>query len=198
MAVNCTVISTDAFTQMVTNSGVLLNDFDPTNPKITDENIITATTGGIQISCVENSSDWGSDIDNVPDDMMEFKHHDGWSAKMTFTALCATLKVIQLAFGCADIDETEGTVTPRHKIKLTDFKKVWWACNTVDDGVIACCLENAYSTGGFSLQTGKNEKGQFSVELTGHTSAKAQDKPPMKCYLIKPATDESNEDSEAA
>lgn len=192
MAVNCTVISEEAFMQMISDSGVLLSDFDPTNPIITKENIITATTGGINVSCVATFSDWGEDIDNVPDNMAEFKHHDGWDAKMSFTALCATLEVIKLALGCADIDKGKGTVTPRNKIKLSDFKPLWWSCNTIDGGNLACCLDNAFSTGGLSIQSEKNGKGQISVEMTGHTSIKAQNKSPMTYYLIKPTESDAD------
>ncbi len=185
MPINCTRISQDAFMQMIRNSGVLLNDFDPENPEIKDENIITATTGGISVDCTETTSDWGEDIDNVPNNMMEFKYHESWEAKMSFTALCITLKTIQLALGAADIDETKSVVIPRNKIKLTDFKKVWWVCNSISDGFVACCLENGYSSGGFSLKSEKNGKGQLSMEITGHTSIQAQDDPPMKFYHIE-------------
>lgn len=196
MKINCKRISQDAFTQMISDSGILLDSFDPENPEIKDENIITATTGGITVSCTETTSDWGEDIDNVPNNMMEFKHHDSWEAKMSFTALCVTLKTIQLSLGAADIDETDGTVTPRNKIKLTDFKKVWWACNTISDAIAVCCLENGYSTGGFSLKTEKNGKGQLTMEITGHTSAMAQDDPPMKFYIIEFEDGEGDSDSD--
>lgn len=185
MKINCKRISQDAFMQMISDAGILLKDFDPENPEIKDENIITATTGGITVSCIETTSDWGEDIDNVPNNMMEFKHHDSWEAKMSFTALCVTLETIQLSLGAADIDETKGMVAPRNKIKLSDFKEVWWACNTISDAIVVCCLENGYSTGGFSLKSEKNGKGQLSMEITGHTSAKAQDDPPMKFYYIE-------------
>ena len=43
-------------------------------------------------------------------------------------------------------------------------------------------LKNALSTGGFSLKTTKNGKGQISVELTGHVSISTQDAMPMEFY----------------
>lgn len=48
--------------------------------------------------------------------------------------------------------------------------------------MVAILLKNALSTGGFSLQTTKNGKGQISCELTGHVSIKAQDDMPMEFY----------------
>ena len=55
-----------------------------------------------------------------------------------------------------------------------------------DGGVVAACLKNALSTGGFALKTTKNGKGQVSVELTGHVSIAAQDTMPMEFYSIAP------------
>jgi uncharacterized protein YjdB len=46
---------------------------------------------------------------------------------------------------------------------------------------------NALSTGGFSLQTSKNGKGQISIEITGHVSINAQDVVPMEFYSIDPS-----------
>jgi hypothetical protein len=56
--------------------------------------------------------------------------------------------------------------------------------------MVAIRLMNALSTGGFSLQTTKNGKGQISLEMTGHVSAKAQDVMPMEFYSTCPAEDE--------
>ena len=190
MPIKCTRISPEAFKQMIGNAGVLLSDFDLKNPVIKDENIITATTGGITISCVESTIDFGEDIDNVPNNMKEFKYHDSWDSKFGFTALCLTLKTIQLALGAADIDEEKGMVSPRNTIKLSDFRKVYWLCNTIAGDVAVCTLENAYSTGGFNLKTEKNGKGQLDMELTGHTSIQDPDDPPMKFYLLEYTEDE--------
>ena len=38
------------------------------------------------------------------------------------------------------------------------------------------------SSGGFSLQTTKNGKGQLTIELMGHVSLQAQDVVPMEFY----------------
>lgn len=43
---------------------------------------------------------------------------------------------------------------------------------------------NALSTGGFSLQTTKNGKGQISLEITGHVSIEAQSVMPMEFYSV--------------
>ena len=51
-----TKIPQNTFESMQLDAGVLLNYFDPTNPSAPDANIICATTGGINASCVPSSS----------------------------------------------------------------------------------------------------------------------------------------------
>lgn len=65
---------------------------------------------------------------------------------------------------------------------------MWWVGDRADGGLVAIKLANALSTGGFSLQTSKNGKGQISVTLTGHVSIEAQSVMPMEFYSIDPAT----------
>ena len=100
---------------------------------------------------------------------------------MTFTS-------IRLSLGAADI--VDGKVIPRRSVKLTDFSDVWWVGDRADGGMVAIRLMNALSTGGFSLQTTKNGKGQVSMELTGHVSIKDQDTMPMEFYSTGPSADE--------
>lgn len=181
-------ISKDAFKQIQADTGMLLKSFDPANPTFTDENIITATTGGIKADCVPTYSDWGEDIDNVPNNMKEFKHLDGWESTLGFTALGTSPEMIRLSLGAADIDGSK--ITPRSNLEQTDFSDIWWVGDRVDGGFIACVLINALSTGGLSLQTGKNSKGQLSVTLTGHVSAENQDEMPMDFYSAEPEASE--------
>ena len=51
-----TVIPQDAFDALQMDAGVLLKTFDPTDPDAPDdEDIICATTGGINPTCIPNS-----------------------------------------------------------------------------------------------------------------------------------------------
>lgn len=178
-----TVIPQDTFQGMQLDAGVLLNKFNPETPaKPADADIICATTGGINISCVATYSDLGEDVDNCPNNMMELKHLDGWDCKMGFTSLGTSPKSIALSLGAADVDADTGKITPRGSIKLNDFSGVWWVGDRADGGMVAVHLMNALSTGGFSLQTTKGGKGKNSMELTGHVSINAQDVVPMEFY----------------
>lgn len=186
-----TVIPQDTFDGLQLDAGVLLKTFNPSTgaaPK--DEDIICATTGGINPSCVPTYSDFAEDVDNAPTNLMEFKHLDGWECKLGFTSLGTSAESIRLALGAADIDTTTGKITPRRNVKLTDFSDIWWVGDRADGGMVAIRLINALSTGGFSLQTTKNGKGQVSMELTGHVSITDQDTMPMEFYSSGPSESE--------
>lgn len=177
------VIPQESFDEFQVDAGVLLKNFDPTNPELVDEDIICATTGGINPTCVPTYSDWGEDVDNVPNGMKELMHLDGWETTLGFTALNTTPAVIRMALGAADVDASTGAITPRRDLKDTDFSDIWWVGDRTDGGLVAICLRNALSTSGFSLQTTKNGKGQIAVSLAGHVSIQEQNKVPMEFYV---------------
>lgn len=177
------VISQETFGEFQVDAGVLLKTFDPANPELVDADIICATTGGINPTCVPTYSDWGSDVDNCPNNMLELMHLDGWDTSLGFTALNTTPEIIRLSLGAADIDSSNGKITPRADLKNTDFADVWWVGDRSDGGLVAIRLINALSSSGFSLQTTKNGKGQISVTLAGHVSITEQDKVPMEFYV---------------
>lgn len=177
------VVSQDVFDEFQVDAGVLLNSFDPADPELVDANIICATTGGINPTCVPTYSDWGEDVDNVPNGMKELMHLDGWETSLGFTALNTTAEVIRMALGAADIGAENGAIIPRRDLQDTDFADVWWVGDRSDGGLVAIRLINALSSSGFSLQTTKNGKGQIAVTLNGHPSITEQSKVPMEFYV---------------
>lgn len=184
-----TVIPQDTFEGLQLDAGVVLKNFDPENvAPPADADIVCATTGGINASCVASYSDLGEDVDNCPVNMKELKHLDSWECKMSFTSLGTSPEAIKLSLGAADIGTTNTSmIVPRRDLKQTDFTDLWWVGDRADGGCVAIQLKNALSTGGFKLQTTKNGKGQVSVELTGHVSIEEQDVMPMVFYSIGPA-----------
>ena len=182
-----TVIPQNTFQSLQMDAGVILRQFDPANPVApADEDIVCATTGGINPSCVPTYSDLGEDVDNVPAAMMELQHLDSWECKFGFTSLSNDADSIRLSLGAADIDAETGAIVPRKTLKLTDFSDLWWVGDRADGGCVAVQLKNALSTGGFSLQSTKNGKGQVTIELTGHLSLANQNDMPMVFYSIDP------------
>jgi len=178
-----TKIPQEAFQEMQFEAGVLLKNFDIAKGTFADSDIITATSGGINASCVPTYSDHGADVDNCPNNLMELKQLESWLCKLAATALNTSPEFIRKALGAADIDATDPTkVTPRNSLKQTDFEDIWWVGDKIGGGAVAVRLMNSLSTAGLTLQTTKKGKGNVSVEFTGHYSAKNQDVVPMEFY----------------
>ena len=190
-----TVIPESTFQDMQLDAGVLLSQFDPANPAVANEDIITATTGGVQATCQPSFSDLAEDVDNVPNGMKEFKHLDYWDCSLSTTALGTSPAMIKRSLGCADIDGTDTTkIVPRADLKQSDFaSSIWWVGDKADGGYVAIELKNALSTEGFSLQTTKNGKGQTSLTLRGHVSIRAQKVVPMVFYSVAGETEASED-----
>ena len=183
-----TKIPQDTFNALQLDAGVILKQFDPANPaEPADEDILCATTGGITVNCTPTYSDLGADVDNVPANMMELMHLDGWDCSLTTTSLGTSLEALKWALGSADITAESNVVKPRKSLKQSDFKSIWWVGDRADGGVVAVKLDNALSTGGMSLKTTKNGKGQTSMTIKGHVSIKDQSTMPMSFYSIDPS-----------
>lgn len=183
-----TKIPENTFDALQLDAGVLLRNFNPENPDFDDKDIICATTGGINPTCVPTYSDFGEDVDNVPNNMMEFKHLDGWDCAIATTGLGTSPELIKLALGAADIDGTT-KIVPRNTLSQNDFTHLWWVGDKANGGFVAIKLKNALSTGGFSLQTTKNGKGTVALTITGHVSIEAQTEVPMEFYSVDGDTD---------
>lgn len=183
MANMFTQISSEAFKNIQRGAGMVLNKFDPAKPaKPADADIVCATTGGIQASCVATYVDDGEDIDNVPNNTKELKQLESWECKMSFTMVTMTAAALKLALGAATVSGNK--IVPKAALESTDFTDtLWWVGDMGDGGLAAICLKNVLSSGGFSLQTTKNGKGQVSVELLGHVSISALDVVPMEFYV---------------
>lgn len=187
-------IPNDTFDTLQLDAGVLLKNFnieaaanDPTTPGFTNADIICATTGGVNPSCVPTFSDFGEDVDNCPVNMKELKHLDSYEVKLATTSLGTSAGLIKMSLGCADLSEDGKSVIPRADLSQSDFSDLWWVGDKANGGFVAIKILNALSTGGFSLQTTKNGKGQIALEFTGHVSINAQKVVPMVIYSIDPA-----------
>lgn len=97
------VVPQDTFKNMQLDAGVLLNRFDPTNPNIQDEDIITATTGGVTITCKPTFTDLFSDVDNVRNNTKEGQYITDWDCSLATSALNTSEKMIRMSIGAADV-----------------------------------------------------------------------------------------------
>lgn len=188
MAQKFTKVPEDTFEKLQLNAGILVDEFTPATGVI--GNILGATTGGIQFASNPEFTDFGEDVDNVPNNMKELKHLNGYDPTMSGTFLTCTPALAKSLIGAADIDGTDATkVIPRAELLATDYDDVWWIgdysdVNTGNNaGFIAIHLMNALNTAGFQIQSSKNEKGQLAFEYHGHYSIEDQETVPYEIYV---------------
>ena len=191
-----TRIPETAFQSLQLNAGILLRDFTPGTGTVEETDIMGATSGGVNFTATPTYSDFGEDIDNCPVNVLELKRLDSWEVLMSGTFITVSTTLVKDLIGAADIDGSDTTkVVPRNDVATTDFKDIWWVGDYSDKngetkgGFVAIHMLNGLSTGGFQLQSGNREKGQFEFEFTGHYSINAQDTVPFEVY-VKAGTDE--------
>ena len=189
-----TKIPETTFQNLQLNAGVLLSAFDPGTATVANESIIGATTGGVNFTATPTFSDYGEDIDNCPNNMMELKKLDSWEISMSGTYVTVDANAVKALVGAADVSGNK--ITPRNDVLLTDFTDVWWVGDYSDKngetngGFVAIHMMNALSTGGFAIQSSDNGKGNFAFTYTAHYSMSAQDTVPFEVY-VKAGTAES-------
>ena len=185
-----TKIPETAFQELQLNAGILLSSFTPSAATVMEENILGATSGGVNFTATPTYSDFGEDIDNCPKNMLELKKLDSWEVKMSGTFVTVDTSLAKTLIGAADIGTSDTTqIIPRNDVTETDFTDLWWVGDYSDKngdtngGFVAIHMLNGLSTGGFQIQSGDNAKGQFSFEFTGHYSMDNQDKVPFEVYV---------------
>ena len=188
MAQKYTKVPEDTFEKLQLNAGILVDEFTPATGVI--GNILGATTGGIQFSTNPSYTDFGEDVDNVPNNTKELKHLDQFDPQMAGTFLTCTPALVKSLVGPADVDANDTTkVVPRGELLDTDFEEVWWIgdysnVNTgANAGFIAIHLMNTLNNAGFQIQSTKNNKGQLAFEYHGHYSLADQDSVPFEIYV---------------
>lgn len=188
MALAYTKYPADTFETLQINAGVLAKAFDTTTGTLAQSDIIGATTGGIQINCTPNFSDYGEDVDNVPNNTKQLKVIDDWTVTASGAFVSMSAASAELIVGAGDLTAASGKITPRADLEDNDFTDIWFVGDygdrTGNGGYIAVKLIDALSTGGWQLKTEKNNKGQFSFEFTGHYDlTDANRTPPFEVYV---------------
>ena len=189
-----TKIPETTFQNLQLNAGVLLSAFNPESATVANESIIGATTGGVSFTATPTFSDYGEDIDNCPKNMKELKKLDAWEISMSGTYVTVDANAVKSLVGAADVSVNK--ITPRNDVLLSDFTDIWWVGDYSDKngetngGFVAIHMMNALSTGGFSIQSSDNGKGNFAFTYTAHYSIDAQNTVPFEVY-VKAGTAES-------
>lgn len=204
MALKYTKIPRDTFQHVQINAGIILTEFDPFNPTIDTTKIIGATSGGIEFTAEPEYSDYGEDIDNVPNNSKQLKRLTSIEATMSGTFVSVNAEAARKLVGAADIAVSSEGVTailPRQDLNYgtpisdtsvaspDDFTTLWFVGDYSEfnsgtsAGFIAIKLENALNNAGFSMQTSKDDKGEFEFEFVGHYDLNNVDKIPYEIYV---------------
>lgn len=182
-----TKIPETAFQEIQLNAGVLLSTFEPSTGEMEAENLMGATSGGVNFTAVPSFTDFGEDIDNCPKNMKELKKLDTWDINMSGTFVTVTADQVKSLVGAADMSAEK--ITPRNDLTDADFADVWWVGDYSDKngetngGFIAIHMMNALSTGGFAIQSTDKAKGTFAFTYTAHYSMSAQTTVPFEVYV---------------
>lgn len=195
MSMKFTQIPANTFEELQLNAGILLSDFNPATGEMNREDMLGATSGGVNFTDVPEYADFGEDIDNAPRQVKELKRIVGRSITMGGTYLTLNTARAKSLVAAADVDSSDDTkIVPRDVLKDSDFETIWWVGDYSDKngkngGYMAIKLENALNTGGFSLQSGDRAKGQFAFSYQAHYSIEDTSKVPYEMY-IKAGTEE--------
>ena len=187
-----TQVPTDTFENLVLNAGILVDEFTPGTGVI--GNILGATTGGIEFSTNPTYTDFGEDIDNMPEGTKQLKRLKSFDPAMSGTFLTVDTTALKSLIGAADIGTSDTTkVVPRNQLLDADFADVWWvgdysdknvdAESTHTAGYIAIHLMNALNTAGFKITSSKDNKAQMAFEYHGHYDISNISTPPFEIYV---------------
>ena len=187
-----TQVPTDTFENLVLNAGILVDEFTPSSGVI--GNLLGATTGGIEFSTNPTYTDFGEDIDNVPENTKQLKRLKSFDPTMSGTFLTVDAATVKSLIGAADVGTSDTTkVIPRNQLLDADFDDVWWVGDYSDKnvdvesahtaGYIAIHLMNALNTAGFKITSSKDNKAQMAFEYHGHYDISNISTPPFEIYV---------------
>lgn len=187
-----TKVPGDTFENLQLNAGILVDGFEMSNGVPTYTSIIGATGGGVTHATNPEFTDWGEDIDNIPNNTMELKRVKSYDATLsgTFKAITPTLMGMLIASGAVDSQDATHYI-PSHKLTTTDFKDIAWIGDYSDKndgttaGYLIVVLHNTLNTTGFQIQSNDDGKGDFAFEFHAHYSIKTPDTPPFEYYIKK-------------
>ena len=196
MGMKYTKVAADAFEKLVMNAGIIADSFTPETAVV--GNILAATTGGLQFASNPTYTDFGEDVDNVPNNTKQLLRITAFDPVLSGTMLTVDADIIKAQIGAADKETpTSGGVTkitPRATLEDGDFDDIWFIADYSDvntgnsAGFVAIHIINAMNRTGFQLQTGKNAKGQSTFEYHGHYDITDEDQtPPFEIYVKKGA-----------
>jgi hypothetical protein len=165
-------------------AGAILKTKYTAGTKLTAENILSATNGGITIAIIPEyfTPSIDGNFDNVKG---TGKTITRYTATLSFTAVEADAEVLAKALGCADVNGN--VITGRHTIKDTDYADIYAIGEKGDGSIIQFTLKNAMNTSGLSLATANNSNGGISFTISANYDVNDLKTPPYEIETIVPA-----------
>lgn len=164
-------------------AGAILKSKYIAGTKLSADNILSATNGGITVSIVPEffTPSIDGNFDNV---MGTGKTVTRYTATLSFTAVEADAEVLARALGCADI--SGNVMTGRHTISADDYQDIYAVGEKGDGSVIQFTLKNAMNTSGLTLATTNNGNGGISFSISANYDVNDLDTPPFEIETIVP------------
>lgn len=189
-----TRIPQNTFKRLQLNAGILAKDFNPETGEVKEEDLLGATSGGVNFQATPNFSDFADGIDNAPKNMKEFMQLDDYDVSMGGNFVSVGLDTAKTLIAAADIDnDVPYKIVPRGDLKDEDFQDMWWIGDYSEinedgteggsAGFIAIHMFNSLNTGGFQIQSNDKNKGQFAFSFKGHYSIMDQAQVPFEVYV---------------
>lgn len=165
-------------------AGAILKAKHTAGTKITAENVLSATNGGITFSAVP---EWFTpSVDGMFDNIKGGgKRIVRWVVTLSFTAVEADAEVLARALGCADT--TGNVIKGRHTINASDYADIYAIGEKGDGSIIQITVKNAMNTSGLSLVTANNGNGGISFTINGNYDIADLDTPPFEIETLVPA-----------
>lgn len=194
-----TKVPTDTFKHIQLNAGVLCTGFDLYTGEVTG--LIGATNGGVNVSLVPTTKDFGEGIDNIPSNTYQLKKIESWSATMSGTFVTVTSATAKLLLSAATVSQSaeppSGTtaaytfkkITPNEQFQSTDFTTVWWVGDYSDDNsestgkYIAIRMDKVASSAGFVIQSANKDKGSFAFNFAAHYDLEHPETIPFEAFV---------------
>lgn len=188
-----TQVAADAFQNLQLNAGMILTDFDPSDPGTASDvkaDALVATSGGATFKSNPSYIDFGDDIDNVPANTKQLKRIDYYEPRISGTGKTANEEALSAFLGAFTKTTTGGVdkYVPSGELSDADFADIWWVGDYSDKngnangGFIAIRLMNALNTGGFQLKSNDNGKGDLEFDFLGHYDIGDIDVVPFEVY----------------
>lgn len=185
-----TRIPEDTFKKLQLNAGIMCRAFTPATGEVDEADLLGATSGGVSFSATQTFSDFGEDIDNAPANVKELKRLERWDVTMSGSFVSVDVNTAKTLVSAGDIDADDPTkIVPRNELKASDFEDIWWVGDYSDHngessgGFVAIHMLNCLNTGGFSIQSNDDGKGEFAFEFMAHYSLEDQSRVPFEVYI---------------